>query len=267
MRVRAPAVAGTFYPADPDELRALVARCLAEPVAPPPDEPLAKAFVVPHAGYVYSGCVAAAAYRRIARHAGRVSRVVLLGPAHRAFLRGLAAPRADAFSTPLGVIRIDRPALDGLFDLPQLAVSDAPHAGEHSLEVQLPFLQTVLHDFKLVPLVVGDALDEEVQEVLARLWGGSETLVLVSSDLSHYHDSETARRIDAESRRAVEALQPGGLGRESACGAVPLRGLLCEARRRGLVAHTLDLRNSGDTAGGRERVVGYGAWAFHAAAA
>ena len=267
MRVRAPAVAGSFYPADPAELRELVARCLAEAAAPPPGEPPAKALVVPHAGYVYSGEVAAAGYRRAARQAERISRVVLLGPAHRAFLRGLAAPRADAFATPLGVVQIDRAALDGLIDLPQCALSDAPHAGEHSLEVQLPFLQSVLPAFELVPLLVGDASDEEVQEVLERLWGGAETLLVVSSDLSHYHDTETARRIDAESRRAVEALEPGGLGRESACGAVPLRGLLAAARRRGLVARTLDLRNSGDTAGGRGRVVGYGAWVFHAAAA
>jgi predicted class III extradiol MEMO1 family dioxygenase len=315
MRVRAPAVAGSFYPADPAELRALVERCLSEAGPAPRAEPLAKALVAPHAGYVYSGGVAAAAYQRAARLAGRVSRVVLLGPAHRAFLRGLAAPRADAFATPLGVVPIDRPALDGLIDLPQLSLSDAPHAGEHSLEVQLPFLQVVLgarasapgllselrpaqrgeaerssarvsvseregaqrpaqrgeaersSSWRLVPFVVGDASDEEVQEVIERLWGGAETLLVVSSDLSHYHDYESARKIDAESRRAVEALEPGGLGRESACGAVPVRGLLCAARRLGLVARTLDLRNSGDTAGGRQRVVGYGAWSFHPAAA
>jgi len=267
MRVRAPAVAGSFYPADPAELRAQVARYLAEAGPAPRDEPLPKALVAPHAGYVYSGAVAAAAYQRAARLAGRVSRVVLLGPAHRAFLRGLAAPRADAFSTPLGVVRIDRAALDGLIDLPQVAVSDAPHAGEHSLEVQLPFLQLVLGEFRLLPFVAGDASDEEVQEVLERLWGGAETLLVVSSDLSHYHDYATARRIDGESCRAIEALEPGGLGRESACGAVPVRGLLCAARKLGLVARTLDLRSSGDTAGGRERVVGYGAWSFHPAPA
>jgi MEMO1 family protein len=267
MRVRAPAVAGLFYPADPDELRALVASCLAGAGPAPPDEPPPNALVAPHAGYVYSGLVAAAAYQRAVRLAGRVSRVVLLGPAHRAFLRGLAAPRADAFATPLGVVPIDRPVIDGLIDLPQVSVSDAPHAGEHSLEVQLPFLQVVLGEFRLVPFVVGEASDEEVEEVIERLWGGDETLVVVSSDLSHYHDYATARKIDAESRRAVEALEPGGLGRESACGAVPVRGLLRAARRFGLVARTLDLRNSGDTAGGRDRVVGYGAWSLHAAAA
>jgi predicted class III extradiol MEMO1 family dioxygenase len=291
MRVRAPAVAGSFYPSDPGELRAQVARCLDEAGPAPRGEPFAKALVAPHAGYVYSGTVAGAAYQRAARLAGRVSRVVLLGPAHRAFLRGLAAPRADAFATPLGVVRIDRAALDGLIDLPQVSVSDAPHAGEHSLEVQLPFLQLALgarasapglvseprpaqrgeaersSSWRLVPLVAGDASDEEVEEVIERLWGGPETLLVVSSDLSHYHADATARKIDAESRRAVEALEPGGLGRESACGAVPLRGLLRAARRLGLVARTLALSNSGDSGGGRERVVGYGAWSFHPAAA
>jgi len=266
MRVRAPAVAGSFYPADPAELRALVARFLAEAAKPSQTEPVPRALIVPHAGYVYSGAIAGAAYLRAAKLSGRVRRVVLLGPAHRAFLRGLAAPRADAFATPLGVVPIDRKAIDDLIDLPQLTVSDAPHAGEHCLEVQLPFLQRVLGEFRLVPLVVGDASDEDVQEVIERLWGGVETLLVVSSDLSHYHDYVTARQLDAKSCRAIEALEPGGLGPQSACGALPVRGLLRAARQLGLVARTLDLRSSGDTAGGRERVVGYGAWSFHAPA-
>jgi len=264
MRVRAPAVAGSFYPADPAELRALVARHLAEAAKPAETERAPRALIVPHAGYVYSGAVAAAAYVRAAKLSGRIRRVVLLGPAHRAFLRGLAAPRADGFATPLGVVPIETKAIDALIDLPQLTVSDAPHAGEHCLEVQLPFLQRVLGEFRLVPLVVGEASDEDVQEVIERLWGGEETLLLVSSDLSHYHDYATARQIDAASCRAIEALEPSRLGRDSACGVVPVRGLLCAARRLGLVARTLDLRNSGDTAGGRERVVGYGAWSFQA---
>jgi AmmeMemoRadiSam system protein B len=266
MRVRAPAVAGFFYPEDPDELRAWVERSLAEVPPPPAEEPLPQALIVPHAGYVYSGPVAASAYRRVARLAGRVSRVVLLGPAHRVFLRGLAAPRADAFETPLGVIPVDRAAIDGLRDLAQVAVSDAPHAGEHSLEVQLPFLQVLLPRFHLAPFVVGEAGTEEVQEVIERLVGGPETLLVVSSDLSHYHDYATARRLDAESCRAVEALAPERLGRESACGAAPVRGLLGVARRLGWVVRTLDLRSSGDTAGDRDRVVGYGAWSFYASA-
>jgi len=265
MRVRAPAVAGSFYPADPKELRELVAHTLAGATPPAEDEPAARALIAPHAGYVYSGGVAAVAWLRAARLADRIRRVVLLGPAHRAFLRGLAAPRADAFSTPLGVVPIDRASIDALIDLPQLSASDAPHAGEHCLEVQLPFLQCVLPAVPIVPLVVGDAGDDEVQEVIERLWEDAGTLTVISSDLSHYHDYATARRMDAASCRAIEALDPARLGPESACGRVPVRGLLCAARALGLTARTLDLRNSGDTAGGRERVVGYGAWAFHPA--
>ena len=259
MTVRVPAVAGSFYPGQEETLRHEL-----DGLIPAARKERVVAAIAPHAGYVYSGAVAAAAYVRAAKLSGRIRRVVLLGPAHRAFLRGLAAPRADAFATPLGVVPIERKAIDALIDLPQLEVSDAPHAGEHCLEVQLPFLQCVLGEFRLVPLVVGDASDEEVQEVIERLWGGEETLLVVSSDLSHYHDHAAARQIDAASCRAIEALEPSRLGRDSACGVVPVRGLLCAARRLGLVARTLDLRNSGDTAGGRERVVGYGAWSFQA---
>jgi hypothetical protein len=262
VRVRAPAVAGFFYPDDPAELSAEVEACLAAAGAPRPGEPAPKALIVPHAGYVYSGPIAASAYARLAPLRGVVGRVVLLGPAHRVYLRGLAAPRAEAFSTPLGVVPVDRAAIDTLADLPQVAVSDAPHAGEHSLEVQLPFLQRVLGSFALVPLVVGEASGEEVEQVIERLWGGPETLLVISSDLSHYHDYATARRLDRAACAAIEALDPARLGPEAACGGIPVRGLLRAARAHGLAARTLDLRSSGDTAGDRARVVGYGAWAF-----
>jgi hypothetical protein len=192
--------------------------------------------------------------------------VVLLGPAHRVALRGLAAPTARAFATPLGVVPVDADALALLADLPQVVRSDEAHALEHSLEVQLPFLQVTLGELTLVPLVVGDATIEEVEQVLERLWGGEDTLVVVSSDLSHYLDYERAQRMDAETCRAIEELRPDALGRDSACGRAPVRGLLAAARRRGLAPRTLDLRNSGDTAGDRRRVVGYGAWAFAPAA-
>jgi AmmeMemoRadiSam system protein B/AmmeMemoRadiSam system protein A len=260
MRVRPAAVAGTFYEDDPRALRESVEECLRD--AGPPSGPAPKALIVPHAGYVYSGPVAARAYAQLAPLRGRVQRVVLLGPAHRVALRGLAAPRTEAFATPLGVIPIDGPALARLDGLPQVLRSDEPHALEHSLEVQLPFLQVVLGEFALVPLVVGDASAEEVALVLERLWLGDETLLVISSDLSHYLDYESARRIDAETCRAIEELRPDALGRDSACGRVPVRGLLVAARRHGLAARTLDLRSSGDTAGDRRRVVGYGAWAF-----
>jgi AmmeMemoRadiSam system protein B len=264
VRVRTPAVAGLFYPGDPAELAAAVDACLAQAPRPRRGEPAPKALVVPHAGYVYSGPVAASAYARIAPHAGTIRRVVLLGPAHRVWLRGLAAPRAEGFATPLGVVPIDGEAIDAVAALPQVEVSDAPHAGEHSLEVQLPFLQRVLGAFALAPFAVGDASAEEVAEVIERLWGGPETLVLVSSDLSHYHDYATARRLDRAACAAIEALDAARLGPDSACGCVPLSGLLRVARAAGLRAETLDLRSSGDTAGGRDRVVGYGAWAFAA---
>jgi AmmeMemoRadiSam system protein B len=263
MHVRAAAVAGLFYPADPIELEALVSGLLARAeTRSEPDDATLKAVVVPHAGYVYSGAVAANAYARLRAARGRIRRVVLLGPSHRVALRGLAAPSAESFRTPLGLVPIDRDAITSLAGLPGVGVSDRPHAQEHSLEVQLPFLQVALDDFALVPLVVGEATDEEVQAVIERLWGGEETVFVVSSDLSHYHDYATAHRLDAQTCEAIEALAAEALDRESACGRVPLRGLLCAARGRGLAARTLDLRSSGDTAGDRDRVVGYGAWSF-----
>jgi AmmeMemoRadiSam system protein B len=257
-RVRPPAVAGHFYPEAPGALRASVRRELRgarrERGAPP------KALIVPHAGYVYSGAVAASAYARIEPLRGLTRRVVLLGPAHRVPVRGLAAPTADQFATPLGSVPVDREALDALLALPQVVVSDPAHAFEHSLEVQLPFLQELLGEFALVPLVVGDAEPQEVAEVLERLWGGDETLVVVSSDLSHYLDYDSARRLDAETSQAIVDLRPEALDPDRACGCIPVQGLLLTARRRGLRVSAVDLRSSGDTAGSRDQVVGYGAY-------
>lgn len=264
---RQPAVAGTFYPGVRDQLAAMVdgylrdAEAKARPAAAVP-----KAIVVPHAGYVYSGPVAASAYATLRGARGRIRRVVLLGPSHRVALRGLATTGADAFLTPLGKVPIDRAACQRALALPQVVEGDAAHAGEHSLEVQLPFLQRVLGDFALVPFSVGAASAEQVAEVLEALWGGDETLIVISSDLSHYYDYETARRLDAATRRAIERFDPDGLDEESACGRVPVRGLLVCARRHGLEVETLDIRSSGDTAGPRDQVVGYGAWAFRAPA-
>jgi AmmeMemoRadiSam system protein B/AmmeMemoRadiSam system protein A len=261
-KARPPAVAGAFYAAAPDQLLADVRGLLA--AAGPRASATAglKALIVPHAGYVYSGPVAASAYAALRGSESRIQRVVLFGPAHRVPVRGLAAPRADAFETPLGEVRIDRATLRRAEGLPQVLVDDRPHAPEHSLEVQLPFLQHLLGSFELVPFVVGDATAEEVAEVMERLWGGPETLIVVSSDLSHYYDQATARRLDAATSRAIEALDPDGLDEESACGRIPIRGLLVAARRRGLRVDTLDVRNSGDTAGPSDRVVGYGAYAL-----
>jgi MEMO1 family protein len=259
--IRYPSVAGLFYPADPKELGREVRRFLAAAVRPDSAQPAPKAIIAPHAGYVYSGPVAGSAFAPLAALAGRIERVVLLGPAHRVALNGLAYSRATTFVTPLGAIPVDRTALAGLADLPQVRELDAPFEGEHCLEVQLPFLQLTLGIFRLVPLLVGDAEGREVAQVLDRLWGGDETLIVISSDLSHYLSYANARAMDAETARAIEELRPEAIGYQQACGRIPVIGLLQEARRRGLHARTLDLRNSGDTAGPKDRVVGYGAYA------
>jgi AmmeMemoRadiSam system protein B len=242
-RIRPPAVAGSFYPADPDELRALVRACLAAGAGRPRGagpagdpgpggEARPKALIVPHAGFVYSGPIAGSAYARLAPFADAIRRVVLLGPSHRVGFEGLALSSAERFATPLGEIPLDADGAEVLLRLPQVRVLDAAHSREHSLEVQLPFLQEVLGAFVLLPVVAGDAAGQEVAEVIEAVWGGDETL------------------------------RPEGLHAESACGRVPVRGLLVAARRHHLAARTLDLRSSGDTAGPREQVVGYGAYAF-----
>jgi len=259
--IRPPAVAGMFYPADPETLKREIDAYIH---AAPSESPAPKAIIAPHAGYVYSGPVAGTAYAAIARLRDRVSRVILLGPAHRVYVRSLAASSADAFRTPLGDVRLDRDTIDALtaeFDFVQRY--DAAHAAEHSLEVHLPFLQESLGSFTLVPLVVGDATPEEVDRVLERVWGGPETLIVVSSDLSHYHDYATASAMDRAASEAIERLDPKSLHQEQACGRIPVCGLLNAARRHGLSAHTVDLRNSGDTAGPKDKVVGYGSYLFY----
>ena len=265
---RHPAVAGSFYPAEPAALRDEIARCLRD--ARPAERTLSgppKMLVVPHAGTAYSGPVAGSAYAMLAG-AGRerIRRVVLLGPAHRVPVRGLAAPTVAAFATPLGAIPVDQAALRALAELPFVERSDRAHEWEHSLELQLPFLQEVLgRDFTLVPLVVGDARPEEVAQVLEQLWGDDETLVLISSDLSHYLAYAAAQARDGETVGHLLALDTD-IAPDQACGAHALNGALLLARRHGLRPRLLDLRNSGDTAGDRRRVVGYAALAFEAPA-
>ena len=258
--IRLPAVAGMFYPSDRLELAAMVTgfldACRSAEAAP-------KAVIAPHAGYIYSGPIAASAYARVANGRDTITRVILLGPSHRVPLRGLAASRAESFATPLGNIPVDGAALTLISRLPQVHLSDEAHRREHSLEVHLPFLQLALNDFKLVPLVVGDAAAEEVSEVLEMLWGGPETLIVVSSDLSHYHDYAAAQSLDRATSNAITALRPQDIHYEQACGRNPILGLLEAARQHGMRAETIDLRNSGDTAGPRDQVVGYGAYIFH----
>ena len=291
--LRYPNVAGTFYPADPRALAAQVraylgsvpdtgprsraeaesrteqttenwagSRARADALGPPLPGRWPKALIVPHAGYIYSGPVAGSAYAQLAAGTAAIHRVVLLGPSHRLPFYGLAYSQAEAFVTPLGQVPVDREAYQVIADLPQARAFEAPFQGEHCLEVQLPFLQVLLEDFHLVPFLVGEATAAEVAAVLERLWGGDETLILVSSDLSHYLDYATARRLDAATSQAIAALDPGAIGDDQACGRIPVKGLLKAARHHGLECQVLDLRNSGDTAGPRNQVVGYGAFAF-----
>ena len=257
-RVRSPAVAGMFYPADPPTLKAMLDGMLSAATANHADCP--KALVVPHAGYIYSGRTAAAAYARLDRQ--RIRRVVLLGPVHRVPVRGLALPEADCFATPLGTVPLDRAGMQAIEHLPQVSRNDLAHQQEHSLEVQLPFLQRSLDAFTLLPLAVGDASEEEVAEVLAAVWDGEETLILISSDLSHFHPYAEAQHIDGITADAILHMRTP-IHHEQACGATPVNGLLHLASQRGMRCLQLDLRNSGDTAGDHDRVVGYGAFAFY----
>ncbi|HQZ16100.1 MAG TPA: AmmeMemoRadiSam system protein B [Vicinamibacteria bacterium] len=248
--IRRAAVAGMFYPADGEELRRTVESLLAQ--APQPDAPPPKALVAPHAGYVYSGPVAASAYARLLKGGSRIHRVVLLGPAHYHPLYGLATHSAQAFETPLGSVPLEHPGL--------VRFLDAAHQREHSLETQLPFLQVALGDFRLVPIVVGEAAAGDVAEVIDELWGGDETLIVVSTDLSHYHDARAARKLDRATADEIVGLRAAALGYDSACGRHALAGLLVALKHHGLGLECIDLRNSADTAGDPDRVVGYGAF-------
>jgi AmmeMemoRadiSam system protein B len=257
--IRQPVVAGQFYAEDADELAKSVATLLKE--APAAKGPAPKALVVPHAGYMYSGPIAANAYARLEPYHDHYRRVILLGPCHRVPIRGLALSSADTFRTPLGDVPVDH-AFVAELDVPGLLVADRAHAFEHSLEVHLPFLQTVLDDFSVVPIVVGSVDPATVANALDVLWDGPETLIVISSDLSHYLPYASARAIDAVTCEAIEHFEADQIDHDMACGATPVAGLLIAARRRGLEVETLDLRNSGDTNGDRVAVVGYGAWSF-----
>lgn len=268
MNVRPPAVAGSFYPADPVRLREMVrgylqtATKLVETVTELVEVPTPKAIIAPHAGYVYSGSIAGAAYVCVAPLVGQIERVVMLSPSHTMAIRGLATTSAQTFQTPLGDVAIDQGAIKQALSLPQVQVLDAAHVREHGIEVHLPFLQETLGNFSLVPFVVGLTSPEEVYEVLEVLWGGAETLIVISSDLSHFLNYEEAQQLDEATCVAIEQLQPEGIEQDSACGRRPIQGLLLSAKQRKLSVVTLDLRNSGDTSGSKERVVGYGAWVF-----
>ncbi len=259
-RIRKPAVAGLFYPDRTAELEQTVASLVAASDEAPASAP--KALIAPHAGYVYSGPTAGVAFRRIQPFADQIRRVVLIGPCHRYAFRGLALPTATALATPLGIVSVDLELSRRVLSLEQVQVDDRAHQGEHSLEVELPFLQWLLTEFEVLPLTVGDASPNEVAEVLETVWGGPETLIVISSDLSHYLPYDEARTVDRRTADTILALD-GTLAPEHACGARALNGFLEVARRQGLKPELLRLENSGDTAGDRQRVVGYSAFAFY----
>jgi AmmeMemoRadiSam system protein B len=259
-KVQPPVVAGSFYPADPAELRAQLHSFMAS--AQPESVSAPKALIAPHAGYIYSGPIAANAYAQLSSSAETISRVVILAPSHRVHFFGIACSSAELFQTPLGELEVDLESVAKLQNLPQVETLDAAFEQEHSLEVHLPFLQESLGEFKIIPMIVGDTDPTAVDEVLELLWGGDETLIVISSDLSHYLEYEEANRIDAKTSRDIEQLQPEAISHDQACGRLPISGLLLAAQRHQLHPTTLDLRNSGDTAGSKDRVVGYGAYAF-----
>lgn len=264
--IRPSAVAGAFYPGQKialaDSVRSLLADAAAQAQPGEIARRCPKALIAPHAGYIYSGSTTALAYARIASRRSTISRVLLLGPVHRVPVRGLALAGADAFATPLGEIELDHAAIERLAGLPQVLTSAAAHAQEHSLEVHLPFLQSVLDNFKLVPLAVGDATPAEVAQVLETLWGGAETLIVISSDLSHFLPYRSAQDSDRETVQQILHLD-ATLDHQQACGATPVNGLLLAARQHQLQPQLLGLCNSGDTAGDKQRVVGYAAVAFY----
>ena len=271
--IRPPAVAGLFYPQDPETLRSVLGDCLAGAVRPeaapsataqalPRRNRRPKALISPHAGYVYSGPIAGSVYHALDGVARGIERVVLLGPSHFVPFHGLAVPRAKAFETPLGTVPIDDGARRELLSVPHVVTADAPHEREHSLEVQLPFLQLLLGEFRVLPIAAGDATAQQVAAALECLWGDEDTLIVVSSDLSHYLEYGAARSLDAATAQAILNYSTA-LSGEQACGCVGINGLMHAARRRGLEVQLLDLRNSGDTAAERSSVVGYGAFALY----
>ncbi|HEY8079483.1 MAG TPA: AmmeMemoRadiSam system protein B [Labilithrix sp.] len=253
-------MAASFYPASAVELSCTVELLLAEASAA--DCPRPKALIAPHAGYAYSGAVAAAAYASLRGERGTIERVVVLGPAHYVDVKGIATSNASAFTTPMGELLLDRDAIDAIARLPGVAALDNAHAPEHSVEVQIPFVQAALGQVRLVPLLCGSGTcEKQLDRVLDVLWGGEETLFVVSSDLSHYLDYDSARARDAATTRSIESLDADAIGSDDACGPSCLRAILRAASKRRMHAKVLDVKSSGDTVGGRDEVVGYGAYA------
>jgi AmmeMemoRadiSam system protein B len=258
--IRNPSVAGSFYPADPTILATTIQGLLAK--APHFDLATPKALIAPHAGYIYSGPIAATIYKTLLPHKDLIRRVVLLGPAHRVAFDGIAVTAVASFVTPLGTIPVDTQAINSILALPNVKIFEQAYNMEHCLEVQLPFLQSVLTNFAIVPCIVGNTDPINVANIIKQLWGGADTLIVISSDLSHYYDYATAQQLDALTSKAIEQLAPDNIKNNQACGRLPVKGLLLAAKQLNLQPTVLDVRNSGDTAGDRNRVVGYGAYHF-----
>ena len=263
--IRPAIVAGLFYPASSHALLTKIKYDL-DSVTPPANLPRPKALIVPHAGYIYSGPIAASAYALLVPYRQQIKRVILIGPSHHVAFNGLALSSADYFNTPLGQIAVDKEAQTKISTIEGVGILEQAYTEEHSLEVQLPFLQSVLNDFKIVPIVAGNASPQIVDKVIETLWGGPETLIIISSDLSHYHDYNTAQQLDNTTSQAIVSLDIDAIDSQHACGCIGIRGLLSFAQHHPLDTRILDVRNSGDTAGDKDRVVGYGAYLFSEAA-
>jgi hypothetical protein len=262
LNVRPPAVAGSFYPRAKNELRATVDALLSQPRLSARRGLLG--VIAPHAGYVYSGPVAASAFAEVAAAGHGYTRVLLVGPPHYLPVSGIAASSAKAFATPLGDVPLDTDMVASLLDDRLVSIDDKAHAPEHSLEVELPFLQMMLGDFTLIPLLVGEASPQQIAVIIGTIMD-RHTLLVVSTDLSHYLDDAAAKARDAATAAAIERLDYATLGPYDACGFSALNGALCTGHASGWTIKRLDLRNSGETSGDRSRVVGYGAWAICAA--
>lgn len=257
--IRQAAVAGTFYPAAPHKLESMIRNFL---VNAKENLPAPKAIIAPHAGYVYSGSIAANAYACLANVCHKIKRVVLVGASHHVYFKAIAASRADYFSTPLGQVKVDQDAISKISAFTDIKILDEAHFAEHSLEVQLPFLQILLKNFSIIPLLAGVIAPQQIAKSIEALWGGLETLVIISSDLSHYFDYKTAQNLDQKTAQAIIDLNPQNIQDEQACGLLPIKGLLEVAIKKHLQAKVIDLRNSGDTSGLKDKVVGYGAFHF-----
>lgn len=258
--IRQAAVAGSFYPADPHKLQNMVRNFLVDAKE---DLPIPKAIIAPHAGYIYSGSIAANAYACLAKICSTINRVVLVGASHHVYFKAIAASGADYFVTPLGQIKVDQDAIAKVAALADVQIFNQAHLAEHSLEVQLPFLQILLKNFSIVPLLAGATTPQQIAKTIEVLWGGIETLIVVSSDLSHYYDYKTAQKLDKQTAQAIIDLNPRDIQEEQACGSLPIKGLLEVAIKKHLKAKIIDLRNSGDTSGTKDQVVGYGAFHFY----